>query len=207
MSLESRIVYFDKPGWRCTDEVLAICNRRAGELGIKTAVVPSVTGYTALKALDALQGMRIVVVTAHTGYARADLQSFPAARRREREARGVPVLTAPHVFGGLSYAMRDMCGTAMLGVDMGNALRTLGQGMKVVIECPMAALDAGLLVPGEEIISMGGTNRGVDTAVTLRPVHVRDFFSLRVNEILCKPLFNPHGAAPGGAGGQGSDTE
>ena len=191
MSVESRIVYFDKPGWRCTDEVLAICKRRADELGIRTAVVPSVTGYTALKALDVLQGMRLVVVTAHTGYARADLQSFPEARRRELTARGVPVLTAPHVFGGLSYAMRDMYGTAMLGVDMGNALRTLGQGMKVVIECPMAAMDAGLLAWGEEVVSMGGTNRGVDTAVTLRPVHVRDFFSLRVNEILCKPRFEP----------------
>jgi len=198
MSVESRIVYFDKPGWRCTDEVLAICKRRAAELGIKTAVVPSVTGYTALKALEVLQGMKLVVVTAHTGYARADLQSFPEARRRELVARGVPVLTAPHVFGGLSYAMRDMYGTAMLGVDMGNALRTLGQGMKVVIECPMAAMDAGLLTWGEEVISMGGTNRGVDTAVTLRPVHVRDFFSLRVNEILCKPRFDPDTPPPAG---------
>jgi hypothetical protein len=207
MSEEARIVYFDKPGWKCTDEVLSICRRRADERGIRTAVVPSVTGSTALKALDVLRGMRLVVVTAHTGYARANLQSFPEARRRELEAKGVPVLTAPHVFGGLSYAMRDMCGTAMLGVDMGNALRTLGQGMKVVIECPMAALDAGLLDWGEEIISMGGTNRGVDTAVTLRPVHVRDFFSLRVNEILCKPRFDPPIPAHAGSVSQASDTE
>ena len=187
MSSEGRIVYFDKPGYKCTDEVLAICRRRADELGIKTAVIPSVTGFTALKAVDVLEGMRLVVVTAHTGYAKPNLQSFPEPRRRELTARGVVVLTAPHVFGGLSYAMRDMFGTALLGVDMGNALRTLGQGMKVVIECPMAAMDAGLLQPDEEIISMGGSNRGVDTAVTLKPVHVKDFFSLRINEILCKP--------------------
>ena len=190
MSIEGRIVYFDKHGYTCTDEVLAICKRRADELGIRTAVVPSVTGYTALKAVEVLKGMRLVVVTAHTGYARPDLQSFPDARRRELTAKGVPVLTAPHVFGGLSYAMKDMYGTATLGVDMGNALRVLGQGMKVVIECPMAAMDAGLLERDEEIISMGGTNRGVDTAVTLRPVHVKDFFSLRINEILCKPRFD-----------------
>jgi len=187
MSIEGRIVYFEKPGLACTDEVMAICKRRADELGIKTAVVPSVTGYSALKAVEVLKGMKLVVVTAHTGYARPDLQPFPEARRRELIAQGVAVLTAPHVFGGLSYAMRDMYGTALLGVDMGNTLRTLGQGMKVVVECPMAAMDAGLLACGEEIISMGGTNRGVDTAVTLRPVHVKDFFSLRINEILCKP--------------------
>ena len=117
MSIEGRIVYFEKPGWRCTDEVLAICKRRADELGIKTAVVPSVTGYVALKAVEVLKGMRLVVVTAHTGYARPNLQSFPEAKRRELAVRGVAVLTAPHVFGGLSYAMRDLYGTALLGVD------------------------------------------------------------------------------------------
>jgi hypothetical protein len=58
MSIEGRIVYFDKPGWRCTDEVLAICRRRADELGITTAVVPSVTGSTALKALEVMPVMR-----------------------------------------------------------------------------------------------------------------------------------------------------
>lgn len=52
--------------------------------------------------------MRLVAVTAHAGYARADLQSFSDARRRELTAKGVAVLTAPHVFGGLSYAMRDI---------------------------------------------------------------------------------------------------
>ncbi|MCX6550876.1 MAG: hypothetical protein NTY02_07705 [Acidobacteria bacterium] len=190
MSVEGRIVYFEKPGWRCTEEVLAICKRRADERGIKTAVLPSATGSTAMRAVEVLTGMKLVVVTVHTGYARANLQSFPEARRRELIDKGVSVVTAPHVFGGLSYAMLDMYGTATLGVDMGNTLRTLGQGMKVVIECPMAAMDAGLLTWGEEIISMGGTNRGVDTAVTLKPVHVRDFFSLRINEILCKPLFD-----------------
>jgi hypothetical protein len=109
----------------------------------------------ARRALEVLEGMHLVVVTAHTGCAKANLQSFPEARRRELTAKGETVLTAPHVFGGLSYAMRDMYGTAMLGVDMGNALRTLGQGMKVVIECPMAAMDAGLLTCGEEVVWMG----------------------------------------------------
>jgi hypothetical protein len=187
MSIEGRIVYFEKPGKRCTEEVLTVCKRRADELGLKTAVVASVTGYVALKAVEVLAGMRLVVVTAHTGYSKPDLQSFPEDLRKELVAKGIRVLTAPHVFGGLSYAMRDMYGTALLGVDMGNTLRTLGQGMKVCIECPMAAMDAGLLKWGEEIISVGGTDQGADTAVTLKPVHVKDFFSLRIKEILCKP--------------------
>ena len=51
----------------------------------------------------------------------------------------------------------------------------------------MAAADAGLVRTDEEVISIGGTNTGADTAVVLRPVNVHDFFNLRIKEILCKP--------------------
>jgi len=34
---------------------------------------------------------------------------------------------------------------------------------------------------------MGGTGRGVDTAVVLQPAHAQDFFALRIKEIICKP--------------------
>jgi hypothetical protein len=85
--------------------------------------------------------------------------------------------------------MRDMFKTAVLGVDMGYTLRVLGQGMKVVCECPMAAADAGLVRTDQEVVSIGGTDQGADTAVILKPVKVSDFFSLRVKEILCKPRF------------------
>jgi len=83
--------------------------------------------------------------------------------------------------------MQDKFETAMLGVDMGNTLRILGQGMKVVCEIAMAAADAGLVRTDKEVISIGGTNTGADTAVVLRPVNVHNFFDLRIKEILCKP--------------------
>jgi len=83
--------------------------------------------------------------------------------------------------------MRDKFETAMLGVDMGYTLRILGNGMKVVSEIAMAAADAGLVRTDEEVISIGGTGRGADTAVVLKPVNVHNFFDLRIKEILCKP--------------------
>jgi len=187
MPIEGKIVYFDKAGRKNTEETLRIARRRADELGIKTAVIASVSGYTARFAVDTFNGLNVVVVTAHTGWSKPNLQSFPEDFRQELEAKGWKVLTAPHVFGGLSYAMKDMFGTATLGVDLGNALRILGQGMKVVVECPMAAADSGLVRTDEEIISIGGTNVGADTAVILKPVNVRDFFNIRIKEILCKP--------------------
>ena len=49
------------------------------------------------------------------------------------------------------------------------------------------AADAGAVRTDEEVISIGGTGRGVDTAVVLSPVNTTEFFNLRVKEILCKP--------------------
>ena len=54
--MESKIVYFDKPGIENTDEVLRIVKQRAEELGIKTIVVASTTGDTAAKAAKFFKG-------------------------------------------------------------------------------------------------------------------------------------------------------
>ena len=191
MAMEHRTSYFLPADRDSTDAVLRLVAARARELGIRRVLVPSTTGATALAAADALAGLDLVVMTHETGFARDGEQEFPVATRLALEARGIAVHTVTHAFGGLSRAMRSKFNTHVIGDIVANTLRIFGQGMKVVIECPMAAMDAGLLTWGEEILSMGGTNRGVDTAVTLRPVHVRDFFALRVNEILCKPRFDP----------------
>jgi len=77
MSKEAKIVYFKKVGKSNTDEVLCIAKEWADELGIKTVVVASVTGYTAEKAVDVFQDMKVVVVTAHTGwYHQPNVQHF-----------------------------------------------------------------------------------------------------------------------------------
>ena len=186
--METKTVYFDKPGPENTDEALRLAKVRADELGLKTAVVASVRGYTAVKAVDVFQGMKVVVVTSHTGWKhQPNVQHFLPEHREVVESKGGILLTAPHVFGGLSYALRDSFGVATLGVDMGNSLRILGEGMKVTCEIVMAAADAGLVRTDEEVVSIGGTHRGADTAVVLKPANVHNFFNLRVKEILCKP--------------------
>ena len=51
----------------------------------------------------------------------------------------------------------------------------------------LMAADAGAVRTDEEVISIGGTGRGADTAVVLNPVNTTDFFNLKVKGILCKP--------------------
>ena len=59
--------------------------------------------------------------------------------------------------------------------------------MKVVCEIAPMAADSGLIRTGEDAIAIGGTGHGADTAVVLSPVTSRNFFDLKVKEILCKP--------------------
>ena len=68
-----------------------------------------------------------------------------------------------------------------------NTLRVLGQGLKVVCELCLMAADAGLIRTDEDVISVGGTDRGADTAAVIKPANVAHFFDLRIRCILCKP--------------------
>jgi hypothetical protein len=59
--------------------------------------------------------------------------------------------------------------------------------MKVCVEIAVMAADAGLIPTDCDVLCVGGTGRGADTAVVLRPAHMNHFFDLRIREILCKP--------------------
>jgi len=74
-----------------------------------------------------------------------------------------------------------------MGDVVAMTLRMFGQGMKVACEIAAMAADAGLVRTDEEVISIGGTGRGADTALVLQPDYVHHFFNLRVKEIICKP--------------------
>jgi hypothetical protein len=185
--MESKTVYFNKPGRENTDTVLRIVRQRAEELGIKTVLVASTRGDTAIRAADALQGLRVIAVTHVTGFLEPDTQEFTGENRKTFESKGGIVLTAAHTFAGLHRAVRDKFNTYIIGDIVASTLRIFGEGMKVVPEIAMMAADAGLVRTDEDVISVAGTGRGADTAVVVKPNISRGFFDLKVREILCKP--------------------
>lgn len=187
--MEAKIVYFAEPGSKNTNEVLRLAKRRAEELGIKTILVASTTGDTALKAIEVFKGARIVVVSHFTGMRAPNTQEFTEENRQKVISAGVTLLTTTHTFSGLGRAMRKKFKMYLFEEVVANTLRLFGQGMKVVCEITLMAADAGLVRTDEDIIVIGGSSRGADTAVVLRPVNSEDFFDLKVKEILCKPLF------------------
>ena len=187
--MELKTIYFANTGKENTDEVLRIVKQRAEELGIKTIVVATTVGGTAVKAVNALQGLSVIVVTHVAGMRGPNTQEFTEENKKIVEGKGGIVLTTVHAFSGLSAAMRKKFNTHIIGDIVANTLRIFGQGMKVVCEIAVMAADSGLVRTDEDVIAIGGTGRGADTAVVIRPANSTDFFDLKVKEILCKPHF------------------
>jgi len=195
--MELKTVYFENPGVENTDEVLRIAKQRAEELGIKTIVVASTTGYTAVRAVEVFDGMRVIAVTHSEGFKEPNTQEFTEESRKIFEGKGGIVLTTTHAFGGLDRAMGQASieqapRTYVIGDIVAQTLRIFGQGMKVVCEIAAMAADNGLMRTDEDIIAIAGTGgegRGADLAVVLKPAYSHTFFDMRIKEILCKPHF------------------
>ncbi len=175
--MELKTVYFDKPGRENTEEVLHIAKRRAEELGIKTVLVASTTGNTALKAMDFLQGLRVIVVTHITGFLQPNSQEFTDENRKIVESKGGTILTTAHTFAGISRAMRNKFNTYVIGEIAAYTLRIFGAGTKVACEIAMMSADSGLVRTDEDVISIAGTVRGADTALLLKPVISHNFLT------------------------------
>ena len=187
--MEGKTVYFANTGPENTEEVLRIARLRAEELGIKSILVATTIGDTAVRATEVFEGMRVVAVTHYTGMKGPNIQEFTDENRQKVESQGGLVLTTTHAFTGIGGVMRKKFNMYLLGDVIANTLRTFGQGMKVVCEIALMAADAGLIRTDEDIIAIAGSGRGADTAVVLRPVNTMDFFDLKIREILCKPHF------------------
>ncbi len=185
--MESGTVYFENTGAENTEATLQVVRRRAEELGIKKVVIASNTGTSAVKALDILGGVKLITVTHVTGFREPNVQEFNEENRKVIESRSGDVLTAAHAFAGISIAMRNKYQMPGLGLIIADTLRIFGQGTKVACEVAMMAADAGLVRTDEDIISIGGTNGGSDTALVVTPANTHRFFDLKVREILCKP--------------------
>lgn len=183
----SACLLFERPGPQNTERTLEWAARRAKELGVGRVLVATRSGGTALKALKFFEPGKLVAVTHSTGHSKPNVQELPEENRRRLEAAGVKVLTCQHAFGGVGRAVRKKLGTYEIDEIMAFTLRTFGQGTKVAVEISLMAADAGLVPAGDLCVAVGGTERGADTALLLRPSNAQTFFDLRVVEVLAKP--------------------
>jgi uncharacterized protein len=180
-------VYFENPGPENTETTLELAFKKAKETGIKDVVVASTKGETGIKTAKIFKGFNLVVVSHSTGFKEPNIQEMSLDKRKEIEKEGGKVLTCQHALGGVGRAIRKKLGTYQVDEIIAYTLRIMGEGTKVAVEIAMMAADCGLIPTLSEIIAIGGTNSGADTALVLKPANSQNFFDMEIKEILCKP--------------------
>jgi hypothetical protein len=178
-------MYFEKCGKINTKETVELAIKVAKEKGINHIVVASNEGETAKLLKDC--GINVVVVTHVNGFREAGTQEMSAKIRTELESYEFKVYTSTHVLSGAERSLSNKFGGISPIEVMAYSLRMFGQGVKVCVEVSTMALDGGMIPYGEDIIAIGGSGRGADSAIIIRPAHSANILETKIKEIICKP--------------------
>lgn len=180
-------MYWDKPGRANTQSTVEAALSRAVDLGLKHIVVASCSGQSAELFLKHTGKFEIICVTHQVGYKGPGEDEMAQETKIKLVECGIKLLTTTHLMAGIDRACRNKFGGIYPSEIVANALRMLGQGLKVSVEVGCMALDSGLIPHGTDIVTVGGTGKGLDTAVVLLPAHSQNLFDTKVKEIICKP--------------------
>ncbi|MHA1388927.1 MAG: pyruvate kinase alpha/beta domain-containing protein [Candidatus Thorarchaeota archaeon] len=188
----SEIVYFDKPGRINTDDTIRLAKKRALELGLKHFIVASTTGKSSVIAAElcADTDIEVVVVTEHYGFKREGEWMMDENHLLRLKEMGIKVVVQSHMLSGVDRSIsKELGGTSRVEAIAEAFRRLIGVGVKVCIESTIMAADSGAIPcgPEVEVIVVGGTSGGLDTAVVIHPAHTNNFFNLEVREYVCLP--------------------
>lgn len=167
-------VYFEEPGEQNTQEVLKTVLERMEETGIRTVLVASTTGKTGLTFAEAMEGKANLVVV-----------SFEKVSDDVKKNVGE--------LGAIMLDEQPLPLEKKEAQELKNALYAFGQGMKVCVEDVMIAVEAGVVEPYQDVISVAGTDVGADTAIIVRATKLEQRMSsdfskrLEIREIICMP--------------------
>ncbi|MBW2027480.1 MAG: hypothetical protein JRH06_02045 [Deltaproteobacteria bacterium] len=185
--MEVRTVYFEKRGPENTVGTLELAKERADALGLEDVVVASLSGDTGARASEVFKGYNFVVVAGVVGFREPNKVRLLDKNRAVIEKNGGKIIFAGHAFGMLGRAVKNKFGAIQVDELIAQVLRLFGSGVKVGCEVTCMAVDAGLVASGKEVIAIGGSAKGADTAVVLKAANTHNFFDTRILEIICKP--------------------
>jgi hypothetical protein len=184
---EKKVTYFEKTGKENTDAVLKLVREYVDKEDIEDVVVASTTGETGVKASKLLKGCNVVVVTHFSGFQEKGKSELQEEHNREILSNGAKIFTGTHALSSAERAIRKDFGTIQPLELIANVLRLMGQGTKVCVEITLMAADAGLIPTDRDVIAIGGSGRGADTALRILPTNASRFFELRIREVIAKP--------------------
>ncbi|MCX8174127.1 MAG: hypothetical protein N3F63_05955 [Thermoplasmata archaeon] len=191
------VTYFRYCGEINTENLLRLAKKRCEELGIGKVIIASETGRSALKALKIFKesGIKMIVVTHYPGTTIGPKGEIPIGLMREEYAGVREKLLAEGV--RIVQGTRPLVPPSRFNWNeatpegiLDKALEIFGAGTKIAIEVAIMATDASEVNPGEEVVSCGGTYKGLDTALVVKTCHSYSFFrDFEVREIIAKPRY------------------
>jgi uncharacterized protein len=179
-------MYFEQKGIENTEQTLNMAFQRGTELGINEIVVATTTGETAFKALEVFGGFKVTAVTYHCGFREPFQKVMSDDVRADLEKKGANVVMATHALSGVERSLAKKYNGSYPVLLIADTLRLFGQGTKVAVEISIMAADAGAL-SGNDVVAVGGSGHGADSALIIKPAGQSDMFDLRIREIICKP--------------------
>lgn len=185
--VERRAVYFQEAGKHNTDALLRLVKEYAKRENIKNIIVASTTGETGVKASKIFKGYNVIIVTHCFGLREPGKIELQEGHKREILANGAKIFTGTHALSSVERAIRKDFGTIQSLELIANTLRLMGEGAKVSVEITLMATDAGLIPVDRDVIAIGGTGRGADTALRIKPANASRFFDLKIREVIAKP--------------------
>ncbi|MEM2902406.1 MAG: pyruvate kinase alpha/beta domain-containing protein [Candidatus Bathyarchaeia archaeon] len=189
--------YFDEPGKENTEHVVEAVVKRVEETGIRDVVVASTSGETALRFAKALRGKAKVYCVTESPYRRElELGDWPCLKpelRKELVSLGVVVID--NVLYPFHSSVMDgsRWNTVFPDLIVKEVLYSFSQGIKVAVEVVLAAVSYGYLEPYKDVIGVGGTGEGADSAAIIRGTYPGLLFSkdegkrLEIREIIAMP--------------------
>jgi hypothetical protein len=176
MSRVSKTLCFDEPGSINTESVIQAVSEKIDETGIKTVIVASSTGKTAIQFAKALKGKAKLIAVSW--------KKIPPENIQELKNLGVTICIYENYLP-LSDVGKDL---------VTNTFYTFGQGMKVCVEVVLIAVDKKIISTGQDVIAVGGTGGGSDSAAVIKATSTADMLGpdiqkrLEIREIFAMPI-------------------
>ena len=195
--IKKEVYYFEEPGDQNTEQVLEAVSKRVAEGKINKVVVASTSGKTALKFARSLQGKAEIFRVSESPFRREWKETWPCLNEENhkalKELGAIVINNIPYVFHNsvVDAARWDVTTPERLVKE---TLYCFGQGLKVAVEIALTAVSCGFIPPFEDVIAVGGSGNGADTAIVLRGTYPACIFDkdpqkrLEIREIIAMPL-------------------
>jgi len=195
--VKRQVYYFDEPGEENTQLVIEAVSQRLEAGGIRMVIVASTSGKTAVEFAHSLKGKAELICVSEAPYRREWGEQWPCLKqefRQELERLGVTIIDkVPYVFHS-SVLESARWSDAFPERLVKETLYSFGQGMKVAVEVALIGVSCGYVAPYEDVISVGGSSKGADTAIILRATYPASLFDkdsekrLEIREIIAMPF-------------------